>query len=57
MIHGTRFRDNVTYTCAADYRIHGTSTKETNATCEYNENFEGVWINVPTCEGELYTYL
>ena len=51
LMFGNRTYDNVTYVCETDHRITGTSTNTTNATCGHDDNFQGIWLNVPTCEG------
>ena len=52
MIFGNTVNDTVTYTCQTNYIINGTSTNKWNATCGYDENLHGVWLDIPTCEGE-----
>ncbi|KAK2145711.1 hypothetical protein LSH36_662g04077 [Paralvinella palmiformis] len=51
MIFGNTVNDTVTYTCQTNYIINGTSTNKWNATCGYDENLHGVWLDIPTCEG------
>ena len=57
MIFGNTVNDTVTYTCQTNYRINGTSTNKWNATCGHDENFHGIWLDIPTCEGEPRFYL
>lgn len=55
IIHGNRLWENTTYICHANHRINGTSTNTSNATCQSDENLNGIWVNVPVCEGKLQT--
>ncbi|KAK2145954.1 hypothetical protein LSH36_644g00007 [Paralvinella palmiformis] len=50
VMNGNELGDNVTYTCETNYKISNTSTNVTDAICGYDEDFQGVWIGVPTCE-------
>jgi len=51
ILHGNKTGDNVTYTCDRNYKINGTATNTTNATCGFDDDYIGVWLNVPSCEG------
>jgi len=55
--HGRRINDTVTYKCNNNFRIIGTITNQTNATCVLDEAYRSIWTNVPTCEGQSYTFV
>lgn len=52
VVLGNKTNDNTTYTCLSNYRIKDSSRHEANATCGYDENYQGIWLGVPTCERE-----
>ena len=45
---GNRVNDTATYSCNTIHRV-------TIATCRYNDKFQGIWIDIPSCEGQLKT--
>jgi hypothetical protein len=47
---GNRTNDTTIYTCTANYKVQGEVTNTANATCGYDDNFQGIWNDIPVCE-------